>query len=81
MQIPVQILEKWKTLRSEADTEKIWSICNESGHPTTTATIRTAFREGKCSDELFKIIAKYYEEKLKMVSEFMPPLKSAKETA
>lgn len=75
MQIPAEILEKWKTLRSESDTEKICDICTQKKKPHTKETIRSAFRTGKASDELFEIMGAYYEAKMEMVSVYMPPVK------
>jgi hypothetical protein len=75
MQIPAEILEKWKTLRSESDTEKIGDLCVEKKHPQSKETIRAVFRTGKSSDELFEIMGSYYEAKMEMVSVYMPPVK------
>lgn len=76
MTIPNQLIEKWKVLRSEADAEKIVIKASEGikdvqGFSVSVVTVRTALRDGKSTDELFKVIAEYYEEKAKMIKEYI----------
>ena len=71
MIIPQQLFEKWKALRSEADTEKIAARVIETGFAVTADTIRIVFRKGKASDEVFKVMAEYYAEKADMIKEYI----------
>ncbi len=66
MQIPEELLSKWKALRSQDDTEKIAEDAK-----TTSQTIRNAFNWGKCSDEVFKCMAAYYENKAEVIKQYI----------
>jgi hypothetical protein len=67
MKIPDKLLLKWKALRTQGDgltmAEKI-----ENGYPEM---FNRAFREGKCNDEVFKIMADFYEEKASIIKEYL----------
>lgn len=67
MEIPKELIEKWKVLRSPGDSEKM------SGRLLGSApeTFNRAFRENKCRDEVFKIMAEFYEEKANMIKEYI----------
>lgn len=67
MIIEKQLFEKWKVLRSPEDTKKL-SEKMSKGYPELFARV---FRDGKCNDTVFKIMADYYEEKAKMIKEYI----------
>lgn len=67
MQIPEKLLKKWKALRSPGDaakmTEKLPDVSDE--------TFNRALREGKCGDDVFKVLADFYEEKANLIKEYL----------
>lgn len=67
MEIPKELMEKWKVLRSPGDADKMAESLNGSAGET----FNRAFREGKCRDEVFKIMADFYEEKAKLIKEYL----------
>lgn len=68
MQIPSELLKKWDALKSEGDPQK---IADTVAGGCTSQTVRNAFKTGKCSDELFKAIADFYEQKLELIKEYI----------
>lgn len=66
MKISEKILEKWKTLRSEGDSEKIAIAASVS-----RATIQTALRTGNCNDKVFIAIAAFYQEKVNKLKQYL----------
>ena len=66
MKINVIVLQKWTELRSENDTQRIAEIAE-----VTPQTIRNAFNEGKCSDEVFEAMANYYKEKDELIKSYL----------
>jgi hypothetical protein len=67
MLIEKKLLEKWTRLRSPDDTRKLAEKM-EGGYPEI---FTRAFRDGKCNDEVFKIMAEFYEEKVKVIKEYL----------
>lgn len=67
MIIENELLDKWKRLRSPEDTGKLAEKM-EGGY---SELFNRAFRSGKCSDEVFKIMAEFYEEKIKLIKEYL----------
>lgn len=67
MIIEQQLLEKWARLRSPEDTGKLAERI-EGGYPELFAR---ALRDGKCSDEVFKIMADFYEEKAELIKQYL----------
>lgn len=67
MIIPEKLIEKWTVLRSPDDTRKM----AEQLEGTAAETFNRAFREKKCRDEVFKIMADFYEEKAKLIKEYL----------
>lgn len=67
MQIPDELLKKWNVLRSPGDSERM----SEKLEGSAGETFNRAFREGKCRDEVFKIMAEFYEEKAEMIKEYL----------
>lgn len=67
MIIEEKLLVKWRALRSPEDTGKLAEKM-EGGYPELFAR---AFRDGKCNDEVFKVMAEFYEEKAKLIKEYL----------
>lgn len=66
MNIPESLFKQWEGLFSPGDGEKIAALAKP---PVSGETIRRALRFKKCSDDIFKLICFYYEEKANMVVE------------
>lgn len=54
-------------LRSPEDTSKLAEKM-DGGYPELFARV---FRTGKCNDDVFKIMADFYEEKAKLIKEYL----------
>lgn len=67
MEIPAKLLHKWEALRSPGDAEKM----ADKLPGTAAETFNRAFRKNKCRDEVFKVMAEFYEEKAKLIKEFL----------
>lgn len=67
MVIAKELLDKWKALRSPEDSAKLARRL-EGGYPEIFAR---AFRTGKCNDQVFKIMAEYYEKKAKVIKQYL----------
>jgi len=67
MEIPEKLRKKWETLRSPGDGEKMAEKLDGSA----AETFNRAFREGKCRDEVFKVMAAFYEEKVNLIKEYL----------
>lgn len=67
MNIPDKLVKKWEALRSPGDAEKM----AERLEGSAAETFNRAFREGKCRDEVFKVMADFYEEKAKLIKEYL----------
>jgi len=67
MIIEKQLLEKWTVLRSPEDVKKL-SEKLPNGYPEMFARV---FRVGRCNDTVFKVMADFYEEKAKMIKEYI----------
>lgn len=67
MEIPKKILAKWEALRSPGDAEKM----SEKLPGSAAETFNRAFRKEKCRDEVFKVMAEFYEEKAKVIKEYL----------
>jgi hypothetical protein len=66
MTIPNELLGKWEVLRSAGDMTEIAERADVS-----TVTISKAFSTAKCSDEVFKVIAEFYQDKEEMISSYL----------
>jgi len=66
MQIPIDILKKWKELRSPEDSGTISDSIGVSSE-----TINRAFRDAKCSDRVFDAMAKHYTSKTKKLKKLV----------
>lgn len=67
MEIPAKLLHKWEVLRSPGDAEKM----AEKLPGTAAETFNRAFRKNKCRDEVFRVMAEFYEEKAKLIKEYL----------
>jgi hypothetical protein len=64
MVIPDTLFKQWEVLFSPGDGEKIAALAKP---PISGETVRRAMRFKRCSDEVFKLICFYYEEKASMI--------------
>lgn len=69
MTIPKSVLDKWQLLRTHGDMQKIAAKAGVSAQ-----SIRNAFLNEETNEEIFKAIADFYEEKIKMISAYIPQL-------
>jgi len=67
MVIPDKILKKWLALRSPGDADKL----SERSGDISPDTFNRAFTTGKCRDEVFKVMAAFYEEKANLIKEYL----------
>lgn len=67
MKIPDKILKKWEVLRSPGDSQKL----AEKMPGSTPETFQRAFREKKCTDEVFEIMGSFYQEKAELVKQYL----------
>lgn len=67
MLIEKKLLEKWTRLRSPEDTGKLAERM-EGGYPEL---FTRAFRDGKCNDEVFQVMATYYNEKAELIKQYL----------
>ena len=67
MIVPKELIKKWQALRSPGDSTKM----AEKYSGSDKETFNRAFRLGKCNDEVFKVMAEFYEEKAKLIKEYL----------
>lgn len=67
MTIPDKLKSKWIALRSPGDADRI----AEKTQGVTPDYINRSIRSGKCRDEVFKVIAEFYEEKANLIKEYL----------
>ena len=67
MEIPVKLISKWEALRSPGDSAKM----AEKLPGSSAETFNRAFREKKCRDDVFKVMADFYDEKAAMIKEYI----------
>jgi hypothetical protein len=67
MEIPDKLIKKWQALRSPGDAEKM----AEKLPGSAAETFNRAFRESKCRDEVFKVMAEYYDEKAELIKQYL----------
>lgn len=70
MEVPKEILEKWAALRSPGDAEKIATGMTEDER-VSDETIRRVYKDGKCNDQVFEAMAKFYEQKAEMIKVYL----------
>lgn len=67
MEIPTKIFNKWQVLRSPGDTDKMSDLLPGS----SPETFNRAFRMKKCRDDVFQVMAKFYEEKSELIKQYL----------
>lgn len=67
MIIPDKIIKKWEVLRTQGDAAKMAERM-EKGYPEI---FNRAFKQKKCNDDVFKIMADFYEEKANLIKEYL----------
>lgn len=67
MEIPEKLMKKWQALRTPGDGDKL----AERLEGTAGETFNRAFREGRCRDEVFEVMAEFYEEKAKLIRQYL----------
>lgn len=67
MEIPEKLIKKWQALRTPGDSEKMAEKIEKSA----AETFNRAFREGRCRDEVFEVMAEFYEEKAKLIKQYL----------
>lgn len=72
MEVPQELLEKWKMLRAHGDTEKIAASMPEDVR-VSDETIRRVFAQGQCNDDVFKAMAAFYEERSELIKQYLMP--------
>jgi hypothetical protein len=70
MTIPSTILDKWRTLRSHGDAQKILEAADAAGVQVSIDTVYRALSSGKCSPELLQVIGDFFKEKENMLYEY-----------
>lgn len=74
MQIPMELLNKWKGLRSRGDNEKINALLDKPlTDPVAMSIFSRAFNRGRCPDHIFKVLYQFYTQK---EADLFPPAKS-----
>lgn len=66
MTIPDKLIKKWLILRSPGDADK---MAEKAG--VTADYITRSIRLGKSRDEVFKVIAEFYEDKANLIKEYL----------
>lgn len=67
MEIPSKLKAKWKTLRTHGDAQKLAELLPG----TSDETFNRAIREGKCNDDVFAVMAKFFEDKAELVKQYL----------
>lgn len=67
MKIPAKLIKKWEVLRSHGDADKMAEKLDGSA----AETFNRAFRKGNCRDDVFKVMADFYEEKAVLIKEYL----------
>lgn len=67
MILPKELIEKWQVLRSPGDTSKM----AEKLDGTDKEIFNRAFREGKCNDDVFQVMAEFYKQKEEKIKEYL----------
>lgn len=66
MEINNTLIEKWTALKSPEDIGKIAERAGVSGQ-----CVRNAFKDKRCSTNVFEAMATYYKEKAERLKEFI----------
>ena len=71
MNVDTQLQEKWEVLRSKGDSAKIVAFAAKRNYEVTVRGVNQALRDGNMSDELFEVIADFYQQKADMVAAYL----------
>lgn len=66
MKIPVELMEKWQTLKTVGDQRKI-----AEANDINESEISRAFVKGECNDDVFVMIANFYKEKEELIRSYL----------
>lgn len=67
MKIPQKLQDKWKTLKAPGDANKMAEKI-ENGY---AEMFNRALRTGECNENVFRVMADFYEERMNMVREYL----------
>lgn len=67
MTIPKKLLTKWTVLRSPGDSNELAAKLPGSA----AETFNRAFRLGKCRDDVFEVMAAFYEDKANKIRQYV----------
>lgn len=67
MIIPEKLIKKWEVLRTPGDSDKMADKLEGSA----AETFNRAFRLGRCNDNVFKVMADFYEEKAQLIKDYL----------
>jgi hypothetical protein len=67
MEISEKLISKWQALRSPGDADKM----AEKLPGSAAETFNRAFRLKKCRDEVFKIMADFYDGKAELIKQYL----------
>jgi hypothetical protein len=72
MKIPMELLNKWKGLRSKRDNDEIMKLLKEPvPHQSFMSSVARAFKTASCPDHIFDALNKFYSAK---ESRLLPPM-------
>lgn len=72
MEIPKELLKKWKVLKAFGDPGDI--VLSMPEHERVSEqTIRNAFENGKCSEMVFKAMAEFYQKRAEIIAQYVHP--------
>lgn len=70
MEIPKELLEKWKALRAHGDPKEIIALM-PAEQRVSEQTIRVAFNEGQCSEPVFLAMAEFYKKRAETIAQYL----------
>jgi hypothetical protein len=74
MQIPMELLNKWKGLRSRGDNKKLNALLEKPmDEESAIIVFGRAFNKSQCPDHIFKVLNQFYTAK---ELELFPPAKT-----
>lgn len=70
MDVPQEILKRWKALRNHGDPKDIVESMPEDQR-VDKETIRRVYKQGKCNSEVFKAMADFYVKKAALIEQYL----------
>ncbi len=70
MEIPKDILEKWKALKATGDPKKIVESMPDNER-VVIQTIHNAFNDGHCSEAVFKAMGDFYKKRADTIAQYL----------